>query len=103
LGKALQDADRLEALGVLGAFRNISCGTLMHASFFDPLDPWAQARPLDDKRFSVDHYECKLFKLESMMNTEGGKVEAKRRTERLRRLLIELGEEIGCPYHKPPL
>ena len=98
LGKALQDADRLEALGVLGAFRNISCGVRMGASFFDPEDPWATKRPLNDKKFSIDHYKCKLLKLQGMMNTEQGKVEGKRRTETLLGLLTELGEEIGYPY-----
>lgn len=98
LGKALQDADRLEALGVLGAFRNISCGTQMGAVFFHPTDPWAQNRDLNDKQYSVDHYECKLLKLEDLMNTELGKIEARKRTERLTRLLQELGDEIGIPY-----
>jgi len=98
LGKALQDADRLEALGVLGAFRNISCGTQMGAKFFDAQDPWARHRPLNDKKFSMDHYECKLLQLEKGMNTERGRAEARIRTERLHRLLKELGEEIGVPF-----
>ena len=98
LGKALQDADRLEALGILGAFRNISCGVQMHASFFDPYDPWAVNRPLDDKKFSIDHYEIKLLKLVDKMNTIKGRQEGLKRTERLRRLLVELGDEIGVPY-----
>ena len=95
LGMALQDADRLEALGVLGVFRNISCGTLMQAKFFCPEDPWGKSRDLNDKRFSVDHYPIKLFKLEETMNTELGKREATIRTNRMKRMLIELGEEIG--------
>jgi uncharacterized protein len=61
LGKALQDADRLEALGVIGTFRCIATGVRLDAAFFDANDPWAEHRPLDDKRFSVDHFFVKLL------------------------------------------
>jgi len=63
LGQALQDADRLEALGVIGLFRCISTGTLMGASYFDDADPFAHDRPLDDLRYSVDHFYTKLLRL----------------------------------------
>jgi len=99
LGKALQDADRLEALGVLGAFRNISCGTQMGAEFFNAEDPWRESnRDLDDKNFSMDHYSLKLFKLQHTMNTKSGKAEAFKRTKRMRQMLADLGDEIGFPY-----
>jgi uncharacterized protein len=49
LGRALQDADRLDALGAIGVFRTISVGAQMGARFFDPDDPWATSRPLRDK------------------------------------------------------
>ena len=63
LGCALQDADRLEAIGVLGTFRCIATGVRMNASFFDADDPWAQNRQLDDTRFSVDHFFTKLLQI----------------------------------------
>lgn len=100
LGKALQDADRLDALGVVGMFRNISCGTTMGARFFHPEDAWnvRRLRPWDDKVNSMDHYPLKLFTLERFMNTPGGREEARRRTDRMERILGEFGEEIGFPY-----
>src|SRR5919199_6427030 len=52
LGTALQDADRLEALGAVGVFRCIATGVRFGAAFFDQDDPWAVARPLDDAAFS---------------------------------------------------
>lgn len=98
LGRALQDADRLEALGVLGLFRTISTGTRMNARYFDSRDPWATRRPLDDKRYSVDHFTTKLFKLPETMTTDEGRIEATRRRDRMARMLEDLGDEILEPY-----
>jgi uncharacterized protein len=98
LGRALQDADRLEALGVLGVFRTISTGTKMGARYFDARDPWAEARPLDDLRYSIDHFETKLLKLAPTLCTEEGRAEAERRAARMRTMLEWLGQELGRPY-----
>ena len=95
LGCALQDADRLEAVGVIGTFRTISTGARMGADYFDGDDPWARRRALDDKLHSVDHFYVKLFGLAKPMNTAAGRAEAERRTERMRALLAWLGDEIG--------
>jgi uncharacterized protein len=95
LGKALQDADRLEALGVIGAFRCIATGTTFGAEFFDADDPWAERRELDDKRYSVDHFFVKLFKLPSTFQTDRGRAEAERRAGVMRAMLDQLGEELG--------
>lgn len=97
LGCALQDADRLEALGVIGVFRTISTGTRMGGVYFHPDDPWARTRPLDDRRYSVDHFFVKLLGLAATMNTAAGRAEAERRTARMRAILDGLGEEIGEP------
>jgi len=98
LGKALQDADRLEALGVIGTFRCIATGVRFDAAFFDADDPWAKHRPLDDKRFSVDHFFVKLFKLPATFQTESGRAEATRRVEIMRAMLAALGDELGVPF-----
>jgi uncharacterized protein len=73
LGEALQDADRLEALGVIGVFRTISTGSRMGAEYFHASDPWAEDRALDDRRFSIDHFFTKLFGLAATMRTEAGR------------------------------
>jgi uncharacterized protein len=98
LGRALQDADRLEALGVLGLFRTISTGTRMGARYFHAQDPWAKRRALDDQAFSVDHFTTKLLKLASTLCTARGREEASRRAERMRQMLVDLGEELGEAY-----
>lgn len=97
LGKALQDADRLEALGVIGTFRCIATGVHFDADFFDPIDPWAEHRALDDKRFSVDHFFTKLLLLPATFHTAIGRREAERRAAFMRRLLLELGMELDQP------
>ncbi len=102
LGRALQDADRLEALGVLGTFRTISTGSRMGAAYFHADDPWALERPLDDRAYSIDHFTTKLLRLPATMLTARGRAEAERRVARMRRMLEELGEELGRPYVPHP-
>ena len=97
LGKALQDADRLEALGVIGTFRCIATGVQLGAAFFHADDPWAGERALDDKHYSVDHFFTKLLKLPSTFHTEPGRREAERRAGVMRDLLRSLGDELGVP------
>jgi len=101
LGEALQDADRLEALGVIGVFRTISTGSRMGAEYFHPSDPWAEDRALDDRRYSIDHFFTKLFGLAATMRTEAGRREAARRAEVMRALLEQLGTELGVPLPTP--
>jgi uncharacterized protein len=106
LGRALYDADRLEALGVIGVFRTISTGTRMGARYFHGDDPWARSRNLDDRAFSVDHFFTKLLSLPDTLCTEAGREEARRRVEFLRVTLRELAAELGCdppePAQQPP-
>ncbi len=97
LGDALQDADRLEALGALGIFRCIATGARLGAKFFDASDPWAFGRPLDDARFSIDHFFVKLLKLPATMRTAAGRSEAERRAGLLRATVRSLGDELGIP------
>ncbi|MBX3270905.1 MAG: HD domain-containing protein [Sandaracinaceae bacterium] len=95
LGDALQDADRLEALGALGLCRTISTGTRMGAAYFHPEDPFAKARALDDTRYGVDHFFTKLLGLAATLRTEVGRAEARRRAGFLEAFLDQLAEELG--------
>jgi uncharacterized protein len=90
----LQDADRLDALGAIGVLRCASVNTLMQSSYYEPMDPLAEKRPLDDKRFMIDHYFVKLFKLPALMNTSAGKIEAESRVEYMKDFLEQLMREI---------
>lgn len=91
----LQDADKLDALGAIGIMRAVTCGYRLGSAYYDLQDPLARSRPLDDKRFTADHFSTKLFKLPALMNTEAGRVEANRRMEFMRHFLTELWTEAG--------
>lgn len=95
LACALQDADRLEALGAIGVLRCAATGGRMNAGMFHPDDPFALDRPLDDRAWSVDHFFAKLLRLPSTMRTEAGRAEATRRATVLRQLLEDLAVELG--------
>jgi uncharacterized protein len=69
----------------------------MKARYFDPADPWAERRPLDDRAFSVDHFFTKLLRLPETMCTEAGRREGQRRVAFLRAFLAQLGSELGAP------
>jgi len=97
LGCALQDADRLEALGAIGIFRTASTGCRMGAAYFHAQDPWAQDRPLDDMRYSVDHFFTKLLTLPQSFCTAAGRKEAERRVRLMQAFLDALAEELGQP------
>lgn len=101
LGRALRDADRLEAIGAIGVMRAVACGTRMGSAFFHPDDPWAGGRVLDDRKWMVDHFFRKLLLLAETMTTEEGRREARRRTEYLQGFLRQLGDELGVPA--PPV
>lgn len=94
LGRALQDADRLEAIGAIGLMRCVSTGVRMGARYLDGSDPFAADRPLDDRRFSIDHFYVKLLALESTMCTDAGRAEARRRTAFLHAFLDQLRSEL---------
>jgi uncharacterized protein len=94
-GAVLQDADRLEALGAIGLARVFATGGSMGTGLWHPGDPWARARPLDDKRWSLDHFAAKLLKLKDGMNTAAGRRLAESRDQLLRDFLAALGAELG--------
>ncbi|MBP1625528.1 MAG: hypothetical protein H6Q00_3 [Holophagaceae bacterium] len=94
-GAVLQDADRLDALGAIGIARVFATGGSMGAGMWDEADPWGLDRELDDKRYSLDHFEKKLLKLADGMNTQAGRREAKRRNDRMLGYLEGLKEELG--------
>ena len=93
-GKVLQDADRLDALGAIGIARVFATGGSLNRPFYNSEDPFCKKRTPDDKTWTVDHFYAKLLKLESLMNTKSGKLEAKKRTKFLREYLKQLKSEI---------
>lgn len=94
--KILQDADRLDALGMVGVARLFYVSGRMGSHLYDPADPQAQERDLDDKRFAVDHFTTKIFTLAQGFQTATGRHMAQVRHARAERFLTEFMEEIGA-------
>ncbi|MBF0188885.1 MAG: hydrolase, partial [Magnetococcales bacterium] len=67
----------------------------MGSALFHPEDPFAVERPLDDKRFALDHFSTKLFTLPDLMHTPLGRMLADQRVGTLRRFLSDLETEIS--------
>jgi len=93
--RIVQDADRLEALGAIGIARCLLTGGSMGTPLYEPDDPFASKRDPDDRRFTLDHFYCKLLGLADTMKTAAGKAEADRRTAYMKAFLEKLGSEIG--------
>lgn len=98
--RILRDADRLDALGAIGIARCFAVSGALGRPLYDPADPFATARELDDKTHTLDHFRVKLLKLATDMLTDGGRALAHARAARMIRYLQELAEEIGTPL--PP-
>jgi len=93
-GKILQDADRLDALGAIGIARVFATGGLLKRPFYNIDDPFCKKRNPNDKIWTLDHFFQKLLKLESLINTKSGKLEAKKRTRVLKEFLKQLKNEL---------
>ena len=91
----VQDADRLEALGAIGVARVFATGASFGAGLWHPLDPWGTGRELDDKAWSLDHFERKLLKLAAGMKTGAGRRLAQPRQQAMLAYLEALRAELG--------
>lgn len=92
----LQDADRMETLGAIGLARIFYVGGRIGTQLFDADDPLARNRPLDDLRFSLDHFQSKILRLPERMNTTPGRVIALERIKIMECFLKCLLGEIGA-------
>ncbi|MET0610055.1 MAG: HD domain-containing protein [Pseudomonas caspiana] len=100
--KILQDADRLDALGMIGVARMFYVSGRMGGELYDPQDPHASNRDYDDKRFAVDHFHTKLFHLADGFQTITGTRLAQVRHERMKRFLNELMQEVDTARQLRP-
>ena len=94
VGKILQDADRLDALGTIGIARTFAVSGAEKRPFYNSDDPFCKKRTPDDKSWTLDHFYKKLLLLEKTMNTRTGKIEAAKRTKIMKKFLDELKKEI---------
>ena len=92
--KIVQDADRMEALGAIGLARVFYTSGRMKRAMFDPVDPLARYRPLDDIAFALDHFFVKLYRVADSMQTAAGRQMAQDRRRILERYVEDLLQEI---------
>ena len=92
--KVVQDADRLEALGAIGVARCFATTGAMGRPLYCADDPFATARPLDDRQYALDHFEAKLFRVAESLRTDAGRAEGRQRADFLRAFVTQLRSEI---------
>lgn len=93
--RLMQDADRLDSLGMLGVARTFYTAGRMGSAPYDPHDPEARERDYDDKRFCLDHFQTKLLHLAEGFQTAAGQRLARIRHQRLKGFMEQLKEETG--------
>lgn len=93
--KILQDADRLDAIGMVGVARCFYIAGRLGSALYDPADPQASGRAHDDRRYALDHFSTKLLKLASGFRTPAGVRLAHLRHERLQAFLDGFLDEIA--------
>lgn len=77
--KYIQDSDRLDALGALGILRcfyvagKMSLSNTEESHIYCLEDPKAENRELNDRKYALDHFHVKLYKIASNLKTSGAK------------------------------
>ncbi len=105
--KILQDADRLDAIGMVGVARCFYVAGRLGSALYHTADPEARGRAYDDRRYALDHFQTKLLKLASGFQTPTGARLACLRHERLQHFLETFLDEIapagpGAGIARPP-
>jgi uncharacterized protein len=90
----VQDADRLDGLGAIGIARCFAVAGLLKRALYEPSDPFGANRPLDDLKYTIDHFFVKLFKVVDTLRTESGRAEGQRRAQFMREFMDQLAAEI---------
>lgn len=92
--RILQDADRLDAIGAIGIARCFYTGGRMGSLLYDAGDPRAERRGLDDRRYAIDHFPAKLFKVADGFRTPAGQAMARARAATMRGFVETFMREI---------
>jgi uncharacterized protein len=95
-GRILQDADRLDAIGLIGIARCFYTAGRLGSQLYDPIDPRGDARSLDDRRFALDHFARKLLRLAGTFQTATGQRLGRERHKALKAFYEGLLAEIGA-------
>ncbi len=94
--RVLQDADRLDAIGMIGVARCFYTAGRMGSSLYNSSDPRAEHRALDDAAFALDHFRAKLLLLQDGFQTATGAAMARNRTAKMAAFVADFEAEIGA-------
>ncbi len=100
--RILRDADRLDGTGALGVARAFVVGGRIGRALYEPGDPRALRRDLDDVAYTLDHFRTKLLRLEGTFLTPTGERLARERLARTRAFLDWFEAEIGLEPEAAP-
>ncbi|MFJ3057078.1 HD domain-containing protein [Herbaspirillum sp. NPDC087042] len=92
--KIVQDADRLDAIGAIGVARCFYVAGRMGSGLREAFDPAAAHRELDDRRYALDHFPLKLFRLAEGFQTASGARMAQEREAWMRDFVEQLLGEL---------
>ena len=92
--RIVQDADRLDAIGAIGIARCFYVAGRMRSRLYDPADPPAANRALDDRQFALDHFGAKLFNVAVGFQTGAGQRMAGKRSRTMRDFVRTMLNEI---------
>ncbi|QWA12806.1 phosphohydrolase [Sodalis ligni] len=98
--KIVQDADRLESLGAIGLARVFHVSGQLGRGLFNVEDPLALHRPLDDLKYTFDHFQTKLLTLADTMQTEMGRQMAAYNIDYLVTFMSKLCAELKGEYYQ---
>lgn len=100
--RVVQDADRLDGLGAIGLARCFVTAGLLKRALYSEIDPFCESREADDREFTIDHFYVKLFRTVETMQTEAGRLEARRRADLMKSYLSDLARELRADGWVPP-
>ena len=92
--KILQDADRIDISGAVGIAATFAFGGAHNSEIYDPDDPFAENRDLDDSGYTLDHFYTKLLHLPETMHTKIGREIADRRRRFMQYFLEQFKAEV---------
>jgi uncharacterized protein len=91
----LQDADRIDICGAIGAAMTFAYGGSHGSELYNPADPTGTNRRFDDHKYSFDHFFTKLLGLPEVLNTAAGRRIARRRRAHLKNFVAQFEQELN--------
>jgi len=93
--RILQDADRLDAIGMIGVARCFHVSGRIGSALYDHHNPHALGRDYQDRRFAIEHFQTKLLALGAGFRTEEGARLAAIRHQRLQDFYTAFMDEVA--------